>query len=325
MLGMERQNGPAPDIHVEAIDGKSHAVSATGATRNVRPKVERSEDGKSFNIQARDLPEMKRLLHQIRQKFPTMDSEAVLAKAEFSSQPVDSVMKKGFEFGGDLAERSTVKSAMAFAFSLGVLPEQCGSAIKYLRRDEAVEPSLAAYFASEIVLSRPSGIFNCVAVFGNAKIGRLLGYVEYFGVCRWIVHLSDCYNGPDIQGVYGFDVITGKDIALEVELDISDQNYQRSLKNCSADGAKRIEVFEATMPVVLARRNELARSALIDYAIAGALTAMNLKPDSPLNKDQLHEFEGRVSRLLADDLVKRNTGRKEPTAKSRRDAESRKP
>src|ERR1700761_7638050 len=243
MLGIARPKGPAPDINVETASGNRYAVSATGAMTPAELLVERSEDGKSFRIRARDLEEAKRLLIQIHKRYPTFDLAEVLATMEFSNTKNQEVMKTSFEFGGALAGRSMVKTAVALAHSLGVPPGACDRAVAYLKEAPGVEPSLAEHFTSDVVTNRPARLFNCIVVQSDAEKRRLVGYVEYFGVCRWIIHLSTDYAGPEVSGRYCFDAITGEETPLEVNLSMTDSDFQASLDNLTGDHTRRLNAY----------------------------------------------------------------------------------
>jgi hypothetical protein len=84
---------------------------------------------------------------------------------------------------------------------------------------------------------------------------------------------------------------------------MSNEEFQASLDNLTSDNQKRLTAFDATMPLVRARRAELGREALSDHAITTATTAMGLNADSLLDDAQAHEFAGRVARYLAENLV----------------------
>jgi hypothetical protein len=90
------------------------------------------------------------------------------------------------------------------------------------------------------VVDRPPRLFNCIAVFGDTKKRRLIGYVEYFGVCRWVIHLSSSYDGPEVQGVYCLDAISGEELPINVNLNLSDQYFLASLANLTSDEQKRV-------------------------------------------------------------------------------------
>ncbi len=308
MLGIKRQRGPAPDIRIEALEGVTYAVSSAGAMTHAAPLVKRSEDGKSFQIRARDLDEAKQLVRQIHKRHPTFDVADVLSGIEFSSAPADTVMKTSFGFGGDLAGRSMVKTVMALAYSLGLPPASCDLALRYLRGDPSVEPSLAEHLVSDLIVDRPARIFNCVSVLGDSRTRRLVGYVEYFGICRWVIHLSTSYDGPDVRDTYCLDAISGEGMDLDVNLALSNEEFQASMDNLTSDEQQRAATFHAIMPLVMARRTELGREALVDHAITAATTAMGLSAGSPLDDFQLKEFSGRVARYLAENLVFRGRG-----------------
>ncbi len=305
MLGTSRESGPAKPIRVDTVSGTTYAVRPNGDISHLNPTVVPNADGNSYRIEARSVDDAKQQLKQLKRRYPALDIEQALSTAIASSRPVNEVFKTSFEFGGEYAGRSMVKSALALAYSLGVQPVACELAMPFLRYAECAPDCLAEHFDCELVRSRPTRLFNCVAVHGDGQTRRLLGYIEYFGVCRWVVHMSKEYDGPDIRGVYCIDGITGEAVPLDVDLTMSDEGFQASLEGRTRDTERWLAAVNAAMLLVRQRRSELSRAANVDFAISAACAAMGVRPDDPLDDEQQQEFLGRVERMLVDGLVPR--------------------
>jgi len=303
MLGTKRERGPAKQIRVDTVSGTAYELSPDGGVSHLKPVVLAAEDGKSYRIQARSVDEARMLLRQLQRRFPNVDVEGALASAEASSRPLNEVFQTSFEFGGEQSGRSMVKSALALAYSLGVAPSLCELALAYLCNVSDATPSLANHFVTDLVIGRPERLFNCVAVHGDAKRRRLLGYVEYFGVSRWVIHLSTDYDGPDVYSTYCFDAITGERMPLDVNLDLSDETFRASFDGATDDYARRVDALNQAIPLVRKRRSELALEANMDFAVSAACAVMGVKPGQALDDSQLWEFSGRVSCILAEGLA----------------------
>jgi hypothetical protein len=157
-------------------------------------------------------------------------------------------VRHDIQFGGPSAGRSVVKTATAFAFHCGVVIEQCDLAVAYLR-DEAAEQAFGDYFERDLVVGRPVGVpIHCVAVAGDPATGMLLGYVEYFGVQRVVVCLSQSYVGPPLSRSYGQDPTTGNTIPLRVDLPFSAADVKTIYNYERVPVGSRERAFEAVGP-----------------------------------------------------------------------------
>lgn len=167
-----------------------------------------------ISITARDMDEAKRMLKGVKGKYPQIDVEETMKGATWHSTYPKDLIKISLNFGGEIAGRSIVKTALALATSSGIPVAACEIATGYLR-DSAVLPQWEFYYGPDLILNRPSAVaVHCVVI--QAQGGKIVGYVEYFGFRRMWVLLSDHYVGPEKKAVYALDPVTGVELGLDV-------------------------------------------------------------------------------------------------------------
>jgi len=60
---------------------------------------------------------------------------------------------------------------------------------------------------------------------GDPKKKRLWSYIEYFGIFRLVVLLSDRYDGPYKNEVYAINPVDGERVAIKVTTQISEEEF----------------------------------------------------------------------------------------------------
>ena len=186
-----------------------------------------------------------------------------------------------------------------FAHSVGVDTRACELAAAYLR-DLKVSAPFGYFDDKELVRSRQPGLaMHVVAVTGDPTTGRLLGYVEYFGVVRIIVGLSHSYTGVALHRAYAMDPITGKDVPVDVEKLIFSSGelekiYSYERTNRGALIRNLAPIMDAAIRRQFERERDRALSAAIDYGFRNC----GAKYGEILTQEQLRT----LSRLVVQHL-----------------------
>ncbi len=220
LFAIVRERGEVAALPIVTTAREELTLLPGGGFALTDPKFTRTPvpEGTAIRVQARDWTEARRMLSGLKKKHPALDVEAVLAGAEEVISYPEGAVHHQLQFGGTLGGRSMVKTAAAFARTLGVSTIACDIAADYLR-DPAAEAPFGFYHATDLVKDRPAGVpFHCVAIAGDPATGLLLGYVEYFGAVRIVTCLSESYAGPPVAGCHAIDPTRGQGLDLEVSL-----------------------------------------------------------------------------------------------------------
>lgn len=298
-LNVSRENGAPRKERVEGPDGSKLWLHSDSSMTLDEPvvTVDDTESGRRFRLRPRTIVEARKKLEEIRRKYPQVDVEKELSNAVINSTR-PGVIKTSFQFGGELAGRSLVKTAVAMAYEMGIDPRTCDFAMSYLKT-EGGTPALAEFYLRDLVCNRPSdSLINSVTICADQERKRLYGYIEYFGVVRYVIHLSQRYSGPPAHSTYAVNVATGVPAELSVKLDLSDEEFALSLANETGDLGQFKQAFDYAMPIVLrslyAREDERA----LNGAIALSLKELGVDSDAEVPAEKQRQF----NRLVAEKL-----------------------
>jgi len=244
------------------------------------------EGGVELNGSARTMSEARKMLRGLKRKLPGLDVEAALAGAQVNSTYSKGLVHHSLTFGGELAGRSVVKSALALAYDAGVPLTACGDALRYLQTDDA-EPCFGYVYDPDVVVDRPIGLpLHCVAVHADPSSGLVLGYVEYFGVQRIAVRLGQDYAGRDVSAIYAIDPRSGSELPLDVSLSLSPTDieaifaYPRALPN----GV--VEAFKPVLDEAVRSKAQDEQERVVSQAVAFAFANCGAKEGEIITPDQ---------------------------------------
>ena len=223
----------------------------------------------------------------------------MLNQLQHTSHYIQDYVHMNLSFGGPLAGRAIVKSALCLAVSNGVDSRVCGSAIAYLTRDDA-EPCFGYYHEPDLICDRPDdAVLHCVAVKGSAETGLLLGYVELFSVRRVVVCLSDKYAGTSVDAVYCLDPTTGQEVDVAVDLSLPLSEIEASYR-CERMPDGSVEAaFNQVLPIAMERAYDQERNRVLDEAVNAAFQECGVPADGTLNPEQL----SKAVRIVAERLT----------------------
>lgn len=309
MLNIKRESGTPPSHCVQTIGGQGLLLHADGTMTPDKPAVKEvtTRSGRQISVTARTMTEARKILKGIQRKYPTVDVEQTLASAALEVTHPTGPIKTSFQFGGELAGRSFVKTAVAMAFKIGIDPQICDFALRYLR-NTAATPAFAEFYLRDLIVKRPSNrLLNSVTVSSNRGKNLLTAYIEYFGVTRVVVHLSQTYKGPSVQGTYAFDPVTGQQMQLDVDLDLSDQEYALSLANEARQDGSIEKAFDYAMPILLRFNYARQHKKMLKDAITEAFEAMGVPPGGELTPERFPDFSAYLANKIAPYLSQRTT------------------
>lgn len=313
MLNIKREsNTPPPVNRVQTANGHTYRLHPDGKIALDRPLVtaERTPNGRRISVTARTLDEARGILEGIQRKHPEVDIEKTLANANISTTYLNEPVRTTFEFCGELGGRSIVKTAMAMAFKMGINPQECDFALSYLK-DSTATPAFAEFHLRDLVVNRPTThLFNCVAVKGDTNKKRLTAYVEYFGITRVLVHLSQDYAGPNIHESYAFNPVTGLEIPLNIDLDLSNHEYSLSLENDARSDDAYEKAAAYAMPIILQFRQEMETTSVLNEAITEAFEAMGVQPGEELPTERIPAFTALIVNKIVPYLTRRMSDRR---------------
>ena len=254
------------------------------------------DDGIStrINIQARDMKEAKNMLKGVKKKYPKFDIEDTFNKLEIQSSYCSDMLRMNFSMGGAEAGRSIVKSALALAVYSGIPIESCIEATSYLNNEDS-EACFGYFYESDLVKNRPQDTpIHCVSVKGCDKSNQVIAYVEYFGVQRMVLGLGTNYTGEAISNTYSINPITGEELELSVELNLTKNDIREAYQYKKIPGGSVEKAFEKVIPAGMKASYAKEQNRVVDKAIQKGFENCGAKEGEKLTQEHMGKVKNRV-------------------------------
>ena len=304
MLNVKRAHGRNRPFVVETVSDRRLTLNPDGSMGIAVPLFEAQElAGKTtVKMHARTIRELKRMLSGLKKKHPQIDVDELMKQAkpvqEYSGEPYAIALS----VGGTLAGRSMVKSCLTMVYDAGLTSDQCEDAEHYLLTGE--KPCFGFYTKRDLVRNRPEKtFFHCVHVRGEPEQRQILAYVEYFGCLRFVAWLSSNYEGRAFSHCYAVNPVTGKEMDLDIVLDINPAD----LAEIDDGGSVDYDEVARALGVLVGAWKEMdinrARTRAIDDAITFACAECGIREGDILSDEQAAQFARVVSGRMTPYLV----------------------
>jgi hypothetical protein len=308
IFDISRERGESPSLKVVTTAGECLTVGPAGALAATKPIFSENPiptGGIQYQIKARSMEELRKIVNGLKRKHPEIDIEAVLARAEGAEAYPQGAVKHDLTIGGELAGRSIVKSCLAMAHLSGIDWTACEPAIRYLRQDGA-HPCFGYYNEKDLLIGRPSGVpLHCLAVRADPESGLILAYAEYFGLHRIVACLSDGYEGPLVHKVYALDPREGVELNIDIKLtfsrsDIDDIYAYRRISMTAYEQAASEIIGPA-----FASHAAAEQERVLDRALQQAFETCGAAPGENLTEEHLRRISQTVAAKLTPFILHR--------------------
>ncbi|MBO9535960.1 HNH endonuclease [Herbaspirillum sp.] len=294
-VGISRERGESPKQIVQTIEGDKYWLLNDGSfTPEKSSYSEEDLGGKiKINLTAKTIEEAKQRLKGIARKYPKFDVEKALSELEVTTNYLESPLHVSLSLGGPNAGRSLVKTAFAFASECGVPHAQCEKALEYLLNPEAEAIPFGFAYLSDLVEVRPKDrIFHCVSLHGDPKRKRLWSYIEYFGLFRIVVLLSERYAGPFRNEIYTIDPVDGERVTVKVNSQISEDEFSSLMNGEGFDQEKHKAAADYALPIILNRSTSRSLERSVKEGFDHAAKQLGIKENEVIPKEKAAEFTG---------------------------------
>lgn len=301
-VGISRERGEPPKQIVQTIDGERYWLLSDGSFTPEKSSYSEEDLGGEtrINLTAKTIDEAKQRLKGIARKHPKFDVQKALNELNVTTNYLDSPLHVNLSLGGPDAGRSLVKTAFAFASECGIKHKQCEKALEYLLNPNLQTFPFGFAYLSDLLEDRPTDkIFHCVSLHGDPKNKRLWSYVEYFGMFRLVVLLSDVYDGPYKNEVYAIDPIKGERIAVQITTQISEAEFTALMAGEGFDQHKHKAAADYALPIIMDRGRSRTLERTVKEGFEHAAKRLGIKDGEIVPKEKAAEFTGLMMEKLS--------------------------
>ena len=292
-VGISRERGAPPRQIVQTVNGEQYWFQNDGSYTTTKSSYheEIKENIVKISLTAKTMDEAKQRLKDISRKYPNFDAEKAYANLEVKTNYLDSPIQVQIAFGGPLAGRSVVKTAIAFASVCGIANSECDKAIKYLLNETLKDPPFGFAYTSDMIQNRPNDkIFHCVFLNTDPKTGLLWSYIEYFGFFRMAVILSNNYKGEFKNEIYAIDPINGINADIKINPEINVDELELIFLGNGYDNNVYMKAVDYPLSIIIKRDSDRALEQAVKDGFQYAAKKIGINYGEVIPKESGKEF-----------------------------------
>jgi hypothetical protein len=274
MLNIKRDRGRAqPVIGKNKKTGEQIILELGGKPSMSKPIIteEINGDGKHIQIIARSKKEAKRILNDLRHKYPEINVEETLARAEVKREYVDDRVHLNTCIGGQESFRSICKTAVNFYIFTGGEREYIQDLIPYIKGDIVIDRVNFFYNDEEVIFKDSGQIIHGLVLRGDTREKVLYMYVEYFNANRFLILLNDNYEGADVNESYIFDVLNQTEIRPNIIFNLNKKQIINAITEQVLPLGKMSENLNKIMPIILDKQQKDVIEDMTSRALKNSL------------------------------------------------------
>lgn len=306
---IERERGVVPSQKFQTTGNEEYVLNADGSLSLPKPVFRESvvDAGVEISIRARSMKEARKMLSGIARKHPQVDLSQLIEQAQSQSEYCSDMLHLNISFGGAKAGRSIVKTPIALMATLDFQIPECPYAKEYLLNEDG-NACFGYYYERDLVKNRPEGVpFHCVHVEGKSSTNEILAYVEYFGVQRVVMLLSDSYEGEDFKITYAINPQDSEELRLDISIDLDRQEVLDAYNYKKIPDGSVEDALDGLIKTRMAQQQEQNQSDVVENAVTYAFENCGAKYGEMLTSEHLNKITGLMMEKLEPYLIHRIT------------------
>lgn len=270
LLDIKRERGAPQPIVGEAQSGEQYLLGAGGKPECKTPSY--TQGSREVTYTARSEKEANVWAKKFMKKHPEYRKEKMANTSEYLSEP----LSISIEFGGRDIRRAFCKMAINFYILKGGQKVYIDHLIPYIKGDLDLDV-VGFYYSDKVLRREPKQVLHVIALRTIGKV--VYAYIELFSTEKCVVLLSDAYSGEELTADYVFDVLTGEEVSMDINPDISPEQIKTIITEKTMPTAD----YKKSLSVVLdiaAERN--TKSAITDALYRGYKNSLGKYPKGVL-------------------------------------------
>ncbi len=251
-FGVTRERGDVPNLILSNKDGEQNVISFDGRFQPRKPEF--SQDHINGNetritVKSNNQKEAKKIIKSLCNKnkykadISTMEHRETLC----AGQGLDTTLS--FDLAGPEVGRSIAKMMYLYSLEVGLEKGSARNIYDYLSVSNAPQ-CYGPYYDEDIVVNRPDNIpLHIVSLC--AKNNKVIGYIELFGLFKYIFNISDAYTNIDICESYCVDPQSGRELDVVIDYGKIEKEVCEYLAPDRTTGLKSDKWLGEKMPIFM--------------------------------------------------------------------------
>ncbi|QYK62417.1 HNH endonuclease [Paenibacillus sp. S25] len=225
LINVKRHRGKPQNIVAQYKD-REIIVEPGGKPKLARTHVELDE--KVYRIEAPSLRDARKALVSLKRNHPGIDVDSELLSAVESKEYLEKI-KISMEYGGIQTKQAICKAAINYYILQGGQPTYISHLIPFVKGEiDSCVDSVKYYFPRrELFYKEENDIFHTLILFSDIKNRLLHVYIELFNEFKFIVCLSNEYEGSEVYSAYHYNLVSNEIVEYEDKLIITPKDVRR--------------------------------------------------------------------------------------------------
>lgn len=218
---LERERGSYQPIKGKTKNGEEYSLN--GIEIKSKPKI--LLDDESVNFTGNDEEDLKIYFKGLLKKYPHLKMEDIILHAKKERYYLNEPISIKLSIGGENVFRAISKMAVNFYMHKGGNRNNITNILSYIKGEVNNEPKKIFHhygFSDDNLIINDQKLYHLIKIIGNSEEKTLYSYIELFGTFKFIIYLSDNYEGQNIDYQLFYNLFSKAQIKNPITI-----NYKR--------------------------------------------------------------------------------------------------
>ncbi len=306
-LLLDREKGSFQPIVGKTNDGEEFILDGAEIKSKSNFSIEKNGENVNVSFNGSEEKELKKYFTQLSKKYPQVNVEEILEKANHSKYYLNEPINVNLNIGGKIAMRAIAKIAVNFYLLNGGKRNHVEHIINYIKNGGSTGFVQYYYGVKNNYLKvSDNNIYHYINLVG--KEGNLYCYLELFGTLKFIIILSDNYLGDNLDFEYAYNLISKEEVNIGLKLNLSKEHLNEAIKGKFVQIENIQENLSEIMKIGHKRQSSKHLSKLIHEATQNTLG--KYKEGTPITEDMANEFINELATSIAIYMTRKNHNQK---------------
>lgn len=291
---IKRERGKFQPMKGKTKDGEEFILSGTEIKS--KPKISVDKDTLSFS--GNDEEDVKKYLKGVLKKYPQFKIEDIIAKANKGRYYLNEPIGLKFNVGGEKVFRAITKIAVNYYIHKGGDKKYVKSVLDYIKgNDKSKKIWYHFNFKNENLKVDEEKLYHFIKIIGDPKEKVLYCYIELFGTLKFMINLSDEFEGEQTDFQYFYNLFSKAEINKQIEINYNKKEVLEILNDTDKNILSSIQNnIQQTLEVGHKIHESKTVSSIINESVEKVFGNKN---ESVVTETMLKEFIEDVSYSIA--------------------------
>ncbi|MFH6953626.1 HNH endonuclease [Pseudoalteromonas sp. XMcav1-K] len=285
-FGITRERGDVPNLLLKNKDGQQNVISPDGRFQPRKPEFSEqdiNENEIKITVKSNNPKEAKKIIKSLcsKNKYKADISSIEYKETLCAKDGLDTTFS--FDLAGAEVGRSIAKMMYLYSIEVGLEKDTAQNIYDYLSVSNAPQ-CFGPYYDEDIVVDRSDNIPTHIVSL-CAKNNKVIGYVELFGLFKYIFNISDTYTNAELCESYCLDPVSGRELDVIIDYEKIEKEVKEYLAPDRTTFLKSEKWVDEKMPIFMSpwlNKNKERTLKLIQEEVLAEISSLEFLTEEDL-------------------------------------------